>query len=105
MRLKSGITMKIFQTFEKNIKAGGFARDEGAFSSVQMQTIFKVIVSLILQSVYLLRVANTPRQYLDSIFMTIAGFLIAISYINFVFKTTELLNYIDDLEQTINESE
>lgn len=117
--------MKIFRTFRKNVKAGGFNRDQGAFSEVQLQTIFKAFISFILQCVYLFHVANTPRQYLDSIFMTtageeisllsielstntllstFAGFLIVISYISFVFKTTELFDFIDDFEQTINES-
>lgn len=97
--------MKIFQTIQKNMRHSGFIRDQNAFNKTQTLVIFKSIVFLTLQFVYLLRVANTPRQYMDSIFMSTVGFLIVISHADIAIKTAKIFDLIDAFEQTINESE
>lgn len=96
--------MKILQTTQKNMEFGGLIRDQSAFNNTQLRTFFISAVFLTLQIVYPLHVANTPRQYLDSIFMTAAGYLIFISFMSIALKTTEVFNFIDDLEQRINDS-
>ena len=37
--------------------------------------------------------------------MTTTGFLVIISYISIIFNTVELFEFIDEIEQVINESE
>lgn len=97
--------MKIFQISQKNLVFCGFIKNQSAFNKYQLWTIFKSIAYLVLQFLYLFRVANTPKQYMDSIFMTTAGILIVISHIGVASKTATLFNFIDDVEQAINESE
>lgn len=97
--------MKIFLTAQKNMIYGGLIRNERAFNEVQLWTIFSFIASFISEFVYLIHVANTPRQSMDSIFMTTVGCLITISYISIAHRTTELIDFIDAFEQIINDSE
>ena len=97
--------MKIFQTIESHMSLGGFIRDRGAFNTIQLWTISRSILFIILQMVYLFHVANTTRQYMDSIFMTAAGILIFISYLSMAINTTTIFDLIDDLEKVINASE
>lgn len=65
--------MEIFQTIQKNMKHEGFIRDECVINKTQMWMITKRVVFLNLQFAYLFHVADTPRQYMDSIFMTATG--------------------------------
>lgn len=97
--------MKIFQTTQMYLRYGGFQRDQSAFNERQWWTILKYSFFMILQYVYLFAVASTPRQYMNSIFMSTAGILIVISYLSIVFKTATIFDYIDDVEHVINGSE
>lgn len=68
--------MKIFKKFQKYTEISGLIRDAGAFNNTQLIRILQTFISLVLLFVYLLQVASTPRQYLDSIFMTAVGLFI-----------------------------
>lgn len=97
--------MKIFRTIEMNMVFGGFIRNQSAYNRRQWCEIFKTVVAIILQLAYLFHVANTPKQFMDSIFMTTSVILIAISYNSIILKYTELFEFIDDLQQVIDKSE
>lgn len=97
--------MKIFQTTQEYMEYGGLIRDRAAFNIIQMWTIFKSVAFLILQFVYLVHEADTPREYMDSIFMTSAGFMIFISYMSIAIENEAIFDMIDELELAIQESE
>ena len=97
--------MKIFQTIENDMRYGGYIRDRGAFNTIQIWTIFRSILFVIMQIMYLIHVANAPAEYLDSIFMTAAGILIFISHLSVCLKTAVIFDLIDGLEEPINASE
>lgn len=97
--------MKIFQTTQKYMSYAGFIRDQNTFNKRQSWTILKLTSFLALNYAYLFAEASTPRQYMNSIFMTTAGSLIVISHISVVLKTVSIFDSIDDLEKVINESE
>lgn len=97
--------MKIFQSIQKNMRPGGLTRDQPPLNKVQKKQIFKCILFLILQFVYFFHVANTPRQYMDSIFVTTAGLFGMVSYISVALKTPKIFDYIDAIEEmTIDQS-
>lgn len=97
--------MKIFRTTQKYMKYGGLMKDRGAFNIIQIWTFSKSITFLIMQVIYLVREADTSREYMDSIFMTSAGILIFISYADIAMQNDVLFHVIDELEKVINESE
>lgn len=98
--------MKVFQTVQKYLAYLGFNQnDQNALNSRQFFTALNMIAMFILSLLYLFVVANTPREYLDSIYMTSAGLGLMTSYFSIVYKARELFDYFDDGEQLINNSE
>ena len=96
--------MKIFQFTQRNFIVGGFIRGQRAFNLKQSVHILISFTFVVLQFLYLFRVASTPNEYMISIFMTTVGLLVFISFISIVFKYDKLFDFIDDIEQTGNES-
>lgn len=97
--------MKIFQTLEMNLESGGFIRNQRPFNRRQLEHIVKMMFFMTLVFLYIGRDANTPRQYMDSILMSIVGTLCTIAYMSQVFKYATLFELIDCSEQIVNESE
>lgn len=97
--------MKIFQTALKLFSSCGFTKNESAFNGRQLFLFSICVVALVFQFMYLFRVADTPKQYMDSIFMTAVGFLVFISHVGIVFKTAMMFDVLDDIEVAANYSE
>lgn len=97
--------MKIFLKTQKNLEFGGYRRNENAFNRRRLVLLVLSILSLIPLIVYPFHVANTPKEYMDSIFMTATGILVFISSMSIAFKTQKIFDVIDDIEQVVGESE
>lgn len=96
--------MKIFQTVQRDMALIGYKADEQPFNIKQIEHGFKSIFCGTLELVYLIFVAETPKEYLVSIFMTSVGFLVFISFLNTVQKMPKIFYLIDEVEAIINES-
>lgn len=97
--------MKLFQSTQKSLAFGGFIKNQPAFNRTQLRMMFLSILFLGLQCIYLFHVANTPRQYMDSIFMTTVGILVFIAFVSSIFNTTAIFDLIYQFEETISKSE
>lgn len=95
--------MKLFQTTQELMKYGGFERNRKAFNMINWSYIFLSTLFLTLLIVYAFHVAATPRQYMESIFMTVTGILIVISSTSTAIKTAEIFEIIDGFEHFVNE--
>lgn len=98
--------MKTFQTVQKCLALEGYSANGSAFNRLQLWVGFKCTLALFAQCAYLfLRLPKTPKEYMDSIFMTTVGILVFISFVSTVFKTAKIFELINKIEMAINESE
>lgn len=82
-----------------------YIKHKRPFNEQQLRYMFKSIVAIIFQFVYLLRVAETSKEYMNSIFMTTVGTLVFVSHISTTIKMDKIFIFIDTLEKIINQSE
>lgn len=103
-QIKGG-KMKIFQTVQKCLALEGYSANRGAFNRLQMWVGLKCILALIPPCSYLfLRLPKTPKEYMNSIFMSMAGILVFISFMSTVLKTAKIFEFINKLEEAVNTS-
>lgn len=95
--------MKLFQNCQKNLEIMGYVPDQHPFNMKQIQVGLTMLLNIILNFIYLIHVANTPRQYMESCFYTITSILILISFISTVYKMDLIFIFIDKLQIIINE--
>lgn len=62
--------MKLVQEIQKLLALEGFSPDKGVFNSLELWIYLKCVCALALQYLYLFCVANSDKEYMDSIFMT-----------------------------------
>lgn len=98
--------MKLFQTTQNIMASVGVKKDQDAFDKIKFWMIMiSSPLFLTLQIVFVFHEADTPRQYMDSIFMTTTGILVFISTLSIVFRTKKIFDTIADTERLINGSE
>lgn len=96
---------KIFQTIQSKLALIGFERNLRPFNQRQKWTYIVSAVSLATMFIYLLLVANSPKEYMASIFICGVGTLITISHISVIVKTETIFKFISEFEEIINGSE
>lgn len=97
--------MKIFQTIQTNFALIGFERNLRPFNARQRLCFNAASLSVVSLIVYLLNVANTPKEYMDAIFVVALGILMTISHISTMLKTETIFIFIDEIEEIVNERE
>lgn len=97
--------MKIFRTVEKNFKSKGIRVERVSFGLYEFQHILAYIVCIMLSVLYVVYVAETTSQYMDSISQITALILVLIAYLSYRCNAQALYKLIDELEQIINQSE
>lgn len=95
--------MKVFQTVRKNFAAIHFRKDQRWFHLRTLFELFKPIMAIVLQCIYLFYDANTPEELMNSIFMTIVGILVFISLMSTVQKKAEIFFFMDWVQVIVNE--
>lgn len=96
--------MKIFQTVQKHLASIGYRANQNPFNLQQLTIIFMGILAIFSQCVYLFFIANTTKEFLDSILMTTIGILVFISNLSTVHKTATIFIFIDSVEKGIHGS-
>lgn len=97
--------MKIGQIVQMNLASIGYRVDQRPFHEQQMWLLLERMLILILQFVHVLHVANTPGQYMETIFMIMTGVLMYISSVSTIMEMENIFIFIDHTEQIINERE
>lgn len=101
--MKTG--MKIAQTVKRHLASMGYKVDQRPFHTEQLRLLFERLLTLILQLVHAIHVANTPRQYMETIFMIMVGTSLYISLVSTIVEMPTIFILIDDMEEVINASE
>lgn len=82
-----------------------YRANQSPFDKFQFWIFVKVFWGVFSHIVHLMRESHTPQEYMESIFMTTVGVLVAIVRVSTLFKNDTIFIYIDTVEKTINESE
>lgn len=97
--------MKICQTLQKNLALLGIDSNRISFGIYDLIPIVVYLVATSLLFVQFVYVAEAIRQHVESILMISMIIFSLICHFNFKFNTQTIFKMIDELEQTINESE
>lgn len=93
--------MKFLQIVQTRLFNSGVGPTQRPFNKIQLKIIFEALSPMILLCVYLIRVANTPKEYMNAIFMISAAICLFTGFISVIFQTANLSHYIDHFEKTI----
>lgn len=96
--------MKIFVTAKENFISMDLDANKRTFHLKQSLHILHGFTATVLQILYILFDANTPREYMNSILNSTIGILCHLAYWSVIFKTTSIYNFIDRCETIINGS-
>lgn len=97
--------MKIFQTTQMHLALNGYNNANPRPFNKQQKWIFvEMFLSTTSFYAYLLCVADSAKEYMDSILLTAMGTIIAISRISTIFKTKTIFIFIDEFEEVLNAS-
>lgn len=97
--------MNIFKTIQLNLAIFGYKKNLRPFNKRQNTFLSISFLSVLSITTYLFYVANTPEEYLDSIYLVCVGNLMIISHFSTILKTKTVFVLIDEVEEVINKSE
>lgn len=99
------IGMRIAKSVLKNLASIGYRANERPFNREQLWILLDRFITIILQFMYLLVEAKTPRQYMESYFTFCVALLMYISLMSTMVEMPTMFVFIDEIEQVIHESE
>lgn len=94
----------MFQVIQKNLAFIGYDRTQRPFNKRQIEIGVKMVLCICLYCIHLVRVAKTPREYMESIFETSATVSIFISFISTVSNMDIIFTLIEKGEALMAES-
>lgn len=95
--------MKIFQTVQRKFESVGVCRDRISFGLLELKHILAYILDFAMP--YVVRVAETPKEYVEAISDVAMIAVLLISYLSIRYKSQAVFKMIDELEEGINRSE
>lgn len=75
------------------------------FNAVQLTLIFEFVLNISFQFIFLVHVAQTPKEFLDVIYLNTQAALAFIAYLSIIFQAKTIFNSIDLLGKTVEERE
>lgn len=97
--------MEIAQTVKKNLASIGYRTNVRPFHREQLWILLERLISFLLQLMYLLEEAKTPKQYMQSYFTLCVAILMYISLASTIIEMPTIFIFIGDMEKVINERE
>lgn len=95
---------KVFQTIQSKLALIGFEKNLRPFNRRQKRTFIVSAIFLSTLFINLLYVANSPKEYMDSILLCGGVSLATISQLGVILKTETMFILINEFEEVINES-
>ena len=97
--------MKTFETVKAKMAVWNFFSNQPPILNPTFQRCCMIsITSITSHIVFLFHVATTDEEYMNSIYMTIAGFAVLTSYVNTSYNVPNLKVFFEKADETINES-
>lgn len=100
--------MNLFETVQRYMAAMGFFPNQqqnkrSQFNNVQISGILLYVIDAILYGAYIICVADTVEEYVNSIFTLTVALGFAIAYISLIFKNDKLFDIIDGVADELME--
>lgn len=100
------VIMKIFQTIKMHLALSGCNKKNLSTFGTQQKWIFvEIFLSMTSLYVHLLCVAESPKEYMNSILLIAVGTLIIISRISTTLKMKTMFIFIEEVEEVLKSSE
>lgn len=96
--------MKLFEIVQRNLALMGYSPNQRPFTKKQIQIGVTKALCISLHGINLIYVANTPKEYMQSIFDTSVTVLVFISFISTILKMNIIFILIDKLQALVNDS-
>lgn len=96
--------MKILQAVQENFESVRISRDRVSFGLFELKHYFIYCLSVILPFIYIVDVAETPKQYVEASLLIAMSILLLIVEIGVRYHSQIIFTMIDDFEQAINKS-
>lgn len=101
--------MKLFQTVQNNLASLGYVRDHNGyryypFSGRHFRTTLLFSSGTFSILMFLIHIANSPGEYIDSFFTFTASFSIFICHMTTSFKMMEFFAFFDGCGKVYDES-
>lgn len=97
--------MQIFQVLRKNCDSMGVSSKLTSFNKKLLSIIVINFPLYFLHWIYLLHEANSPQEYIGSIYVINARSTIFLSILSTAFVSEKLFSFIDGIDELVNESE
>lgn len=100
--------MERFQTIRREIALLGFIPDHQdylhyPFTKRHLGAHLICSLNIISVCIFAVHVADSPKEYMDSLYIITATVAISVSYTTIAFKTTKLFTVFSDIEKGIAE--
>lgn len=97
--------MKVFRTIQTNLDLSGIFADRISLGHHEWEHFAGYTLYFLLTFLYIVNVAETSREYLESISKVPVVIIILFAYLSNRFGSQTLFKIIHDLEHAINKSE
>lgn len=97
--------MKIFRSVQTNFKSIGICAERISFGLYEFERMFAYIFAILSCSMYIVHMAKTAKEYIESISKMGLVILLLFSYLCFRYNSQVIFKLMDDLVQAINKSE
>lgn len=97
--------MQLFQSNQKSFEMMGLSSNLHRFNFKALMTFLLYWTLSILYGTFTLLEANEFREYMDSVYLTSATTVMAISFMIFVWKTEDIFHLIHEIEEIVEMSE
>lgn len=98
--------MKLFQAVQKNLESARISRSRVSFDLIsELKHIVPYGLSIILPFIYIIHVAETPKQYVETIIVIELPLLAVIVNLSFRLHSRTIFRTMAEVENCINKSE
>lgn len=96
--------MALYQNVQKNLAFMGYSPNERPFNRKHMEIILAMAMCSSSEFIYLMQVANTPKEYMIAIFFVSTSILILIAFLSTAHKLKIFFVLIDKVQIAVNGS-
>lgn len=91
--------MKLFQIIQTNLTSLGVGPTQLPLNKFQLDVIANLLTLIILLCIYLIHVANTPKEYMNAMYLIYSAMCCLIGFASLTLQTDTLGLFIGNFEQ------
>lgn len=96
--------MKLFQEIRTYFEQNGFNPHRKGYNQCHVNGFLISSTAIVLSLVFLKNLAETVKEFTDSLYVVTAIVSMILCYANTIFKTTEIFAYFDQFDENVTTS-